>query len=83
MGCCQRLFLAVAAAIGNAGLLIAPRIVVEDQLRNGTLALADDETVASGATYVAYVNAQSRHVQAAREFCRWLKGMLRDRANSS
>ena len=79
----DHLFLAVAAAIGSAGLLIAPRIVVEDQLRNGTLALADDEAVASGATYVAYVNAQSRHVQAAREFCRWLKGMLRDRANSS
>lgn len=78
----DHLFLAVAAAIGGAGLLIVPRIVVRDQLHNGTLVLADDEKVASGATYVAYVNAQSSHVQAAREFCRWLKGVLRDRVQA-
>ncbi|MFT4068223.1 LysR family transcriptional regulator [Paraburkholderia sp.] len=78
----DHLFLAVAAAIGGAGLLIVPRIIVQDQLDNGTLVLADDEEVASGATYVAYVNAQSRHVEAAREFCRWLKRVLRDRAQT-
>lgn len=74
----DHLFLAVAAAIGSAGLLVVPRIIVRDQLRNGTLVSADDEPVASGATYLAYVNTQSRHVDASREFCRWLKRTLRD-----
>lgn len=78
----DHLFLAVAAAIGGAGLLIVPRIVVRDHLQTGTLELADEEGVASGAKYIAYVNAQSRHVQVAREFCRWLKGMLRQQAEN-
>lgn len=73
----DHLFLAVAAALGGAGLLIAPSVVVRDQLNNGTLALADDEVIPSGATYFAYISANSNHVQSAREFCRWLKGTLR------
>lgn len=73
----DHLFLAVAAAIGGTGLLIAPRVVVRDQLNSGTLVLADDEAVASGASYLAYVNARSKHVLEARAFCRWLKGILR------
>ncbi|WP_330565716.1 LysR family transcriptional regulator [Pseudomonas yamanorum] len=76
----DHLFLAVAAAIGSAGLLVVPRVVVRDQLNNGTLVLADDEPVVSGATYLAYVNTQSRHVGPARDFCRWLKRMLRENA---
>jgi LysR family transcriptional regulator, glycine cleavage system transcriptional activator len=79
----DHLFLAVAAAIGGTGLLVVPRIVVQDQLDNATLVLVDDEPVASGATYAAYVSAYRRHVQAAREFCRWLKRMLRERGRSS
>jgi len=75
----DHIFLAVAAAIGGAGLLVVPRVVIQDQLRNGTLILAVDEPVASGATYLAYVNTHSRHVDSARHFCRWLKRMLRDR----
>ncbi|GGY20059.1 LysR family transcriptional regulator [Paludibacterium paludis] len=71
-------FLAVAAAAGGAGLLVAPQALVRDALRTGALALADPEPVPSGETYVAYVNAQSHHMQAARAFCRWLKGRLRD-----
>ncbi|MFM0521993.1 MULTISPECIES: LysR family transcriptional regulator [Caballeronia] len=79
----DHLFLAVAAAIGGNGLLIVPRIVVQDHLQTGTLILADQEIVASGAMYVAYVNPRSRHVQMARVFCRWLKGMLRERSQSA
>lgn len=74
----DHLFLAVAAAIGGSGMLVVPRVVVRDQLRNGTLVLVDDEPVASGASYLAYVNTQSTHVDLAREFCRWLKRILRE-----
>ena len=75
----DHLFLAVAAAIGGTGLLVVPRLLVLDQLRDGTLVLADDQKIASGASYLAYVNAQSGHVETARDFCRWLKTTLRDR----
>jgi len=72
-------FFAAAAAIGGAGFLVVPRLFVLDQLREGTLAAIDDHIVGSGATYAAYLNPRSSHVQTAREFCRWLKKMLRER----
>lgn len=74
-------FLAVAAAIGGAGLLVAPQLLVQDQLQAGTLVRLDDRNVMSGGVYTAYLNPQSRQVQAGREFCRWLKGVLRSRAS--
>lgn len=77
----DHLFLAVAGAIGGTGFLVVPQLLVLDQLQAGTLVLVDDQEVASGAVYAAYVNPQSEHVQTAREFCRWLKGMLRGRVN--
>ena len=72
-------FLALSAAIGGTGLLVAPQLLVIDQLRAGTLALLDEQQIASGATYWAYMNSTTRHVQGGRDFCRWLKGMLRSR----
>jgi DNA-binding transcriptional LysR family regulator len=80
---CEHLFLAVAAAIGSAGLWVVPRIVVQDQLDLGALVLADEEEVASGTTYFAYVNDRSKHVEVARDFSRWLKRTLRDRERST
>lgn len=77
----DHIFLAVAAAIGGAGLLVVPQLLVLDQLRAGTLTLLDDQKIASGATYRAYLHAQTRQVQAGRDFCRWLKGTLRTRTN--
>ncbi|MBP6020298.1 MAG: LysR family transcriptional regulator [Burkholderiaceae bacterium] len=76
-------FLAVAAAIGGAGLLVVPRLFVLDQLHGGTLVMVEGEKVVSGAMYAAYLNPHSNHVQTAREFCRWLKKMLRDRIQSA
>jgi LysR family glycine cleavage system transcriptional activator len=75
----DHLFLAVTAAVAGIGFLIVPQLLVLDQLRDGTLVLAEDQKIASGANYVAYVSSQSRHVQSARDFCRWLKGMLHKR----
>lgn len=71
-------FLAVEAAIGGVGFLVIPEMLVRDALHNGILLRADDTAIASGATYTAYVNPASRHLQQGERFCRWLKGMLRD-----
>ena len=57
--------------------------MVRDQLRNATLVLADDLVLTSGASYIAYVNPRSAHVQMAEKFCRWLKAILRDADASS
>ena len=75
----DHLFLAVTAAVGGAGFLVVPQWLVLDQISNGTLVLVDEQKIGSGASYVAYVHAHSAHAQSAGEFCRWLKGMLRDR----
>ena len=76
-------FLAVEAAIGGVGFLVVPQMLVRDQLRNATLVLADDLVLTSGASYIAYVNPRSAHVQMAEKFCRWLKAILRDADASS
>jgi DNA-binding transcriptional LysR family regulator len=82
-GSYDHLFLATAAAIGGAGLLIVPRVLVDDALRDGTLVLADPLQFASGARYTAYVHPASQHAAVAREFCRWLKGMLHRRGQGT
>ncbi|MEI2417851.1 LysR family transcriptional regulator [Orrella sp. JC864] len=74
----DHLFLAITAAVGGAGFLVAPHLLVMDQLRAGALVLADERRIPSGASYVAYLHARSAHAQAARQFCRWLKGRLRE-----
>lgn len=71
-------FLAVEAAIGGVGFLVVPQMLVKDHLASGILALADEAVIASAAIYYACVNPQSRHIQLAAQFCRWLKGSLRD-----
>ena len=57
-----------------------PTALVDDALRDGTLVLADPLQVASGARYSAYVHPASEHAAVARDFCRWLKRTLRERA---
>lgn len=71
-------FLAVAAAVGGAGLLVAPKLLVADHLSSGALVLADEPAVHSGASYVAYVHGASQHAEQARDFCRWLKRAVRE-----
>jgi LysR family glycine cleavage system transcriptional activator len=71
-------FLAIEAAIGCVGCLVVPQMLVRDQLRDGILVRADDIVIASGASYIAYVNPRSAHVQIAEKFCRWLKAIMRD-----
>ncbi|WP_398491695.1 LysR family transcriptional regulator [Variovorax sp.] len=75
----DHLFLAITAAIGGTGFLVVPKLLVLDPLRDGTLVLADGQSIGSGASYLAYVSTHSAHAQSAGDFCRWLKGMLRER----
>jgi len=79
----DHLFLAVTAAIGGTGFVVTPKLLVLDQLREGNLQLANEGCINSGASYVAYVNTHSAHTQAARDFCRWLKGLLRERLSKA
>lgn len=69
-------FLAVAAAVGGAGLLVVPELLVRDPLREGILVRVDDAVVHSGDIYTAYVNPRSPHKLHARNFCRWLSEAL-------
>jgi LysR family glycine cleavage system transcriptional activator len=66
----DHLFLAITAAIGSTGFLVVPRLLAVDQLGNGNLQLANQESVSSGASYVAYANSKSAHTQSERDFCR-------------
>ena len=75
----DHLFLAVTAAVGGTGFLVVPTWLVHEQLQNGSLVMVDDQTIGSGASYVAFVNLHSAHAQSAGEFCRWLKAMMRAR----
>ena len=72
----DHLFFAIAAATGGTGFLVAPKLLVLDQLRDRTLVQADTNQVSPGARYVTYVNPSCNHIQAATEFCRWLKRRL-------
>ncbi|MCH7342328.1 LysR family transcriptional regulator [Pelomonas sp. CA6] len=74
----DHLFLAIAAAVGSAGLLVVPHLLVRDPLQSGALQLAAPGAIDSGASYVAYVHARSQHAEIARDFCRWLKRAIRD-----
>lgn len=72
----DHLFFAIGAATGGTGFLVAPKLLVLDQLRDKTLVQVSPQQVPSGARYVTYVNPSSNHIQAATEFCRWLKRRL-------
>lgn len=73
----DHLFFAIAGAIAGAGLLVVPRLLVLNHLRDGTLVPADSQVLASGAYYMAYIDPNTSHHDMARRFCRWLKTSLR------
>lgn len=72
----DHLFVATAAATAGTGFLVVPRLLVMDQLRDNTLVQLGTISVATGARYISYINPASRHMQAATQFCRWLKRRL-------
>ncbi len=75
-------FLAIAAAIGGMGHLVVPELLVTGPLRQGHLVRAAPAAVRGNASYSAYINPRSTAPETARMFCRWLKGWLRETAES-
>jgi hypothetical protein len=57
------------------GLLIVPKVLVADALRDGTLALATRSRSRSGARYVAYVHPASEHAASRGTSAAGLKGV--------
>ena len=76
-------FLAIAAAIGGMGHLVVPELLVAEPLRQGHLVRAAAAAVRGNGSYSAYINPRSALPEAGREFCRWLKGWLRDAAGNA
>lgn len=70
-------FLAIAAATGGMGHLVAPELLVAEPLRQGHL-LRAGPVVRGNASYSAYINPRSSAPETSRAFCRWLKGWLRE-----
>ena len=71
-------FLALPAAIGGMGFLAMPRLLALDALRQGHLLEAPTPSVRGSASYKAYINPRTSAAEAAKVFCRWLKGELRE-----
>ena len=76
----EHLYLSIARAIGGAGILVVPHLLVLEQLANRTLVRLPKEPVRSGARYTAFVNPRTSNVQAATTLCRWLKTLFAQRA---
>jgi len=69
-------FLAIAAANSGAGVLVVPRCLVLDLLRQGLLLELPVDSVRGDSSYVAFVLPSTQRPDTARAFCRWLKGVL-------
>src|SRR5499427_4789773 len=79
----EHFYLAIARAIGGAGILVVPKLLVADHLANHTLVCLPKAPLRSGARYAAFVNPRSSNLQAATAFCRWLKTLLVKRAQAA
>jgi len=76
----EHLHLAIARAIGGGGVLVVPQLLVMDHVASGTLVQLPGSAVRSGARYRAFVHPRTANLRAATAFCRWLKGLLAQRA---
>lgn len=72
----DHLFLAIAAASSGVGVLVVPRFLVTDALQRGLLCELPAEPVRGNSSYVALVHPATHNIDTARNFCRWLKGVL-------
>jgi LysR family transcriptional regulator, glycine cleavage system transcriptional activator len=71
-------FLAIAAAIGGLGLLVAPRLLVQRHIADGTLVAVPHSAQWTGASYCAYAHPQSEKAALSAAFSRWFKAHLRE-----
>lgn len=72
----DHLFLAIAAATSGIGVLVVPRFLVIDALRQRLLCELPVGPVRGNSSYVALVHPSTPNPDIARSFCRWLKGVL-------
>jgi DNA-binding transcriptional LysR family regulator len=72
----DHLFLAIAAVSSGAGVLVLPRFLAIDSLRQGLLCEMPAGSVRGNSNYVALVHPSTHNIDAARSFCRWLKTVL-------
>jgi LysR family glycine cleavage system transcriptional activator len=72
----DHLFLAIAAASSGVGVLVVPRFLVADSVRQGLLCELTGGPVQGNSNYVAVVHPATHNPDTARAFCRWLKGIL-------
>jgi len=69
-------FLAIAAALSGAGVLVAPSFLVASHLQQGLLAELPLERVRGEGRYLAFIHPRSTQPDPARAFCRWIKAEL-------
>ena len=72
----DHLFLAIAAATSGIGVLVVPRFLVIESVRQGLLCELALGPVRGNSSYVALVHPSTQSPDTARAFCRWLKGVL-------
>ncbi len=73
----EHYFLALPAAISGMGYLVIPRLLAMESLRQGHLMEAVTPAVRGSGSYKAYINPRTTEPEAAKAFCRWLKGLFR------
>lgn len=69
-------FLAIAAALSGAGVLVAPSFLVASHLQQGLLAELPLERVRGEGSYLAFIHPRCAQPDSARAFCRWIKNEL-------
>lgn len=69
-------FLAIAAALSGAGVLVAPSFLVASHLQQGLLAELPLERVRGEGSYQAFIHPRCTQPDQARAFCRWIKTEL-------
>lgn len=69
-------FLAIAAALSGAGVLVVPSFLVTSHLQQGLLAEMPLERVRGEGSYLAFIHPRCKQPDPARAFCRWIKAEL-------
>ena len=69
-------FLAIAAALSGAGVLVAPSFLVASHLQQGLLNELPLERVRGEGSYLAFIHPRCAQPDSARAFCRWIKAEL-------
>lgn len=70
-------YLAIPATIAGQGILIAPKIVVMDYVKQAHLSIVEGSEAATGMTYSAFASDRAANVELSQNFCKWLISVCR------